>query len=86
MRKFSLTLGRFDGDGFSSAISNSKHRTRRFFLLRLNSGGPQFIANRFGTTTNFLLESTGELPLFATGVGVLGPLRWRRKRMAVLGG
>ena len=30
MRKFSLTLGRFDGDGFSSAISNSKHRTRRF--------------------------------------------------------
>ena len=70
MRKFSLTLGRFDGDGFSSAISNSKHRTRRFFFTAAEFRGPQFIANRFG----------------ATGLAALGLLGCRRNRKAVLGG
>jgi hypothetical protein len=66
--------------------------TPEFFALLLNSGAPQFNANRFGPTTNFLVLSTSAtfsqvplpaaLPLFASGLAGLGLLGWRRKKAA----
>ena len=85
---FTVTNGVLTAENFSAQFPIAN--TSEFFALLLNSALPQFHANRFGPTTDFLVESTSAtfsqvplpaaLPLFATGLGVLGLLGWRRKR------
>jgi hypothetical protein len=66
---------------------------QEFFLLTLVlNPGSEFIANRFGEATDHKVVSLSAtfsqvplpaaLPLFATGLGALGLLGWRRKRKA----
>ena len=87
---FTVTNGAMTAENFQAQFPIAN--TLEFFALLLNSGGPQFNANRFGPTTNFLVLSTSAtfsqvplpaaLPLFATGLAALGLLGWRRKKKA----
>jgi len=63
-----------------------------FLLTLILNPGSEFIANRFGEATDHKVVSLSAtfsqvplpaaLPLFATGLGALGLLSWRRKRRA----
>ena len=89
---FTVTNGAMTAENFQAQFPIANSVPQEFFALLLNSGVPQFNANRFGPTTNFLVLSTSAtfsqvplpaaLPLFATGLAGLGLLGWRRKRTA----
>ena len=93
---FTVTSGVLTAMDFRAQFPIANTTPAEFFLLtlRLNPGS-QFIANRFGETTDHKVEFLsatfvpvsqvplpGALPLFATGLGALGLLGWRRKRRA----
>ena len=91
---FTVTSGALTAMDFRAQFPIANTVPEEFFLLTLIlNPGSQFIANRFGETTDHkvkFLSATfepvpqvpipGALPLFATGLGVLGLLGWRRKR------
>ena len=90
---FTVTNGAMTAENFQAQFPIAN--TPEFFALLLNSAFPQFNANRFGPTTDFLVLSLSAtftpvsqvplpaaLPIFATGLGALGLLGWRRKRKA----
>ena len=89
---FTVANGVLTAETFQAQFPIANSVPQEFFSLLLNSAIPQFNANRFGPTTNFLVLSTSAtfsqvplpaaLPLFATGLGALGVLSWRRKRKA----
>ena len=87
---FTVTNGAMTAENFQAQFPIAN--TPEFFALLLNSGIPQFNANRFGPATDFLVLSTsatfsqvplpGALPLFAGGLVGLLLLGWRRKKAA----
>jgi hypothetical protein len=90
---FTVTSGALTAMDFRPEFPIANTTPQEFFLLTLIlDSGSEFIANRFGPTTNFEVISTtatfsqvplpAALPLFATGLGALGLLGWRRKRKA----
>ena len=88
---FTVTSGVFTAMDFRAEFPIANTTPQEFFLLTLILGS-EFIANRFGPTTNFFVLSTSAtfsqvplpaaLPLFATGLAGLGLLGWRRKKKA----
>ena len=88
---FTVTNGVLTAENFQAQFPIAN--TPEFFALLLNSAIPQFNANRFGPTTDFLVLSTSAtfsqvplpatLPLFASGLAGLGLLGWRRKKKAI---
>ena len=89
---FTVTNGVLTAENFQAQFPIANTVPQEFFALLLNSGVPQFNANRFGPTTNFLVLSTSAtfsqvplpaaLPLFASGLVGLLLLGWRRKKAA----
>ena len=91
---FTVTSAVLTAVDFLAGFPIANTAPQEFFSLRLNLDCCSH-ANRFGETTNFLVESRSTtfepvsqvplpaaLPLFATGLGALGLLGWRRKRKA----
>jgi hypothetical protein len=54
-----------------------------FVIQIMNSTGVQYLAHNPGGESIGLTPIPGAFPLFATGLGVLGLLGWRRKRKAI---
>ena len=88
---FTVTSGVFTAMDFRAEFPIANTTPQEFFLLTLILGS-EFIANRFGPTTNFEVISTtatfsqvplpGALPLFVSGLVGLGLLARRRKKAA----
>ena len=93
---FTVTSGVLTAMDFRAQFPIANTAPAEFFLLTLIlDGGSEFIADRFGEATDHKVVSLSAtfvpvsqvplpaaLPLFATGLGALGLLGWRRKRKA----
>ena len=94
---FTVTSGLLTAMDFRAQFPIANTAPAEFFLLTLIlDGGSEFIADRFGEATDHKVVSLSAtfvpvsqvplpaaLPLFATGLGVLGLLGWRRKRKRI---
>ena len=90
---FTVTSGVLTAMDFRAQFPIANATPAENFLLTLIlNPGSEFIANRFGEFTDTKVVSLSAtfsqvplpaaLPLFATGLGALGLLGWRRKRKA----